>query len=81
MDAFFEGLFGNIEIALMLFFFIWLFGWAKGGLGNAKLAVFFAAVVLYLTAFQYRELIWVAVILFLFSTFGKELFNKLEGVK
>ena len=40
-----EGLLGNVEIALMLFFFVWLFNWAKGSLGSDKLAVFFAIIV------------------------------------
>ena len=81
MTACWDGLLGNMEIALILFFFIWLFGWAKGSLGNAKLAVLFAIIVVYLTVFQYRELVWLAVGLFLFATFGKELFAKLEGTK
>lgn len=81
MNAFWEGITGNLEIALILFFFIWLFGWAKGSLGSAKLAVLFAIIIVFLTVYQYRELVWVAVILFLFATFGKELFSKLEGFK
>lgn len=81
MNAFFSGLSANIEIALMLFFFVWLFGWSKGSLGSAKLAVLFAVIIVYLTVFQYRELVWLAVALFLFATFGKELFSKIEGSK
>ena len=73
-----EGLLGNVEIALMLFFFVWLFNWAKGSLGSDKLAVFFAIIVLFLTAYQFRELLWLAVAVFLLATFGKELFSKLE---
>ncbi|MBS3061458.1 MAG: hypothetical protein J4215_02640 [Candidatus Diapherotrites archaeon] len=73
-----DSLFGNLEIALILFFFVWLFSWAKGSLGSEKLAVFFAILIIYLTVFQYRELIWIAVALFLLSTFGKELFSKLS---
>lgn len=72
-----DALFGNIEIALILFLFVWLFAWAKGMLGSEKLAVFFAILVVFLTVFQFRELIWIAVILFLLSTFGKELFSKI----
>ena len=81
MNAFWSGLTGNLEVALMLFFFVWLFSWAKGSLGSAKLAVLFAVIIVYLTVFQYRELVWLAVALFLFATFGKELFSKIEGPK
>ncbi len=72
-----DALFGNLEIALILFFFVWLFSWAKSSLGSEKLAVFFAVLIVFLTVYQYRELIWLAVGLFLLSTFGKELFSKL----
>ena len=73
-----NSLYGNLEIALIMFFFVWLFGWAKGSLGSEKLAVFFAIVIVYLTVFEYRELLWLAVGLFLMATFGKELFSKLS---
>lgn len=78
-SVYFDALLGNLEIALILFFFIWLFGWAKGSLGSAKLAILFAAIVVYLTVFQFRELVWLAVFIFLFATFGKELWEKAPG--
>lgn len=81
MSVFWDGLTGNLEVALVLFFFVWLFSWAKGSLGSAKLAVLFAVIIVYLTVYQYRELVWIAVFLFIFATFGKELFSKLEGFK
>ena len=59
----------------------WLFSWAKGSLGSAKLAVFFAIVIVYLTVYQFRELVWIAVFLFIFATFGKELIARIEGFK
>ena len=67
----------NIEIALILIYFVWLFSWAKGALGSAKLAVIFAAIVTYITVVQFKVLIWLGVALFLFATFGKELFSKM----
>jgi len=69
-------LWDNIWIALTLFFFVWIFNWAKGNLGSAKLAIVFAAVIIYLTFYQYPELVWLVVFLFVFSTFGIEIFNK-----
>jgi hypothetical protein len=70
-------LISNIEIALILIYFVWLFSWGKNALGSGKLAVVFATIVTYITVFKFRELIWLGVILFLFSTFGKELFSKM----
>ncbi len=70
-------LIGNIEIALSLFYLVWLFSWAKNALGSAKLAIVFAVIVVFLTVWQFPILIWLGVLLFLFSTFGKELFSKM----
>ncbi len=81
MTVYTDALLSNVEIALILFFFVWLFGWAKGGLGSAKLAILFAAIVVYLTVFQFRELVWLAVAIFLIATFGKDLWEKSGGTK
>lgn len=67
----------NLEIALSLFYLIWLYGWAKNALGSAKLAIVFAVIVVWITVWQFPILIWLGVILFLFATFGKELFSKM----
>ena len=68
----------NIWIALTLFFFVWIYAWAKGNLGSTKLAILFAAIVVYLTFYQFPELVWIAVLLFLFATFGKEIISKMN---
>ena len=79
--SYWGGLFENLEIPFILFFFIWLLSWAKGTLGSAKLAVLFAFLVTYLTVYSYRELVWLTVLLFLFTTFGKDLFEKVQIFK
>ena len=79
--SYWDGLMDNLEIALILFFFIWIMSWAKGTLGSAKLAVLFAFLVTYLTVYSYRELVWLTVLLFLFATFGKDLFEKVQIFK
>ena len=71
----------NVWIALTLFVFVWIFSWAKGSLGSAKLAVLFAIIVVYLTAYQFPILIWGAVTVFILATFGKELFAKLNPLE
>jgi len=68
----------DFEIAVSLFFLVWVYSWAKGNLGSPKLAIIFAAIVVYLTVSQHRELIWLGVILFLLATFGKELLAKFQ---
>ena len=73
-----QGLFEHVWIALILFIFIWLFSWAKGILGSVKLAVLFALIVVYLTFYQYPELVWLGVIVFFLATFGKEIFTKVK---
>ena len=66
----------DLEIVISLFFLVWVYSWAKGNLGSPKLAIIFAAIIVYLTVSQHRELIWLGVILFLLATFGKELLEK-----
>jgi hypothetical protein len=73
-----SGLAENIWIAITLFLFVWIYSWAKGNLGSAKLAILFALIIVFLTFYQYPELVWILVILFLLSTFGKEIFSKLN---
>lgn len=67
----------NTWVALALFFFVWIYGWAKGNLGSAKLAILFALIVSYLTFYQHKWLVWFAVFIFMFATFGKEIVSKL----
>ncbi len=68
----------NVWIALTLFVFVWIFSWAKSSLGSAKLAVLFAIIVVYLTVYAFPILVWLAVAVFIFATFGKELITKLN---
>ncbi len=68
----------DIWIALALFMFVWLYAWAKGALGSAKLGILFALIISYVTFYTYRELVWIVVILFLFATFGREIFSKMN---
>jgi len=62
----------NIKIVVILFIFVWLFGWAKENVGSPALAVIFSIIVIYLTFFQYEFLVWLLVFLFLLNTIGKE---------
>jgi hypothetical protein len=74
MYAFWE----NVWLGLILFMFIWIYSWAKGNLGSAKLAILFAIIMVYLTFYSYPELVWLVVVIYLFSTFGKEVFAKIN---
>jgi hypothetical protein len=77
-SAYFNLLWDNLWIALALFIFIWVFQWAKGNLGSAKLAILFAIMIVYLTIYQFPELVWAGVALFFFSTFGKDFLGKID---
>jgi hypothetical protein len=70
---------GNIWIALAIFTFVWIFSWAKSNLGSAALAFVFAVVIAYITFYTNPELIWLGVALFVFATFGKEIFEKIPA--
>ena len=71
----------NLQIVLSLVYLVWIFGWAKKNLGSAKLAVLFAVIVVYLTFFQFPQLIWVPVIIFFFAVFGKGILEKIDIYK
>ena len=71
----------NLEIVLSLFYLVWLYGWAKKNLGSPKLAILFAVIVVYLTFFQFPQLIWVPVLIFIFAVFGKGIFDKIDIFK
>ena len=77
-NVYMQGLLDNVWIAIVLFLFVWLFNWAKGSLGSAKLAILFAIILIYLTVYQYPELVWFGVALFIFATFGKDVFSKMD---
>ena len=69
----------DVRIALTLVFFVWILNWAKDNLGSPKIAVVLAAVIVYLTFYKHKELVWVVVALILFSTFGKGFLSKVMG--
>ena len=66
----------DLRTVLSLFYLIWIYGWAKNQLGSAKLAILFAVIVVYLTFFQYPDLVWAPVTLFFISFFGKHILEK-----
>ncbi|MEK6970834.1 MAG: hypothetical protein AABW68_04050 [archaeon] len=67
----------NIHLALTIFLFIWIYNWAKGNVGSAKLALVTAIVIIFLTFYSFPELVWVLVGLWAFATFGKDVFSKI----
>jgi hypothetical protein len=77
-SLFVSSLMQNVWIAIVLFLFVWVFNWARGALGSAKLAVLFAIIIIYLTVFQFPELVWLGVMIFIFATFGKDVFAKVD---
>ena len=66
----------NIRIVLSLFYLVWIYAWAKKHLGSAKIGVLFAVIVVYLTFFQFPELVWVPVIFFFLAFFFTGMFEK-----
>ena len=74
----YEALFSNLETVLSLFYLIWLYGWSKKYLGSAKLAILFAVIVVYLTFFQFKELIWIPVLLFFVAFFFSNVLDKIN---
>lgn len=74
----FLSLMDDIWVVLVLFIFIWLFGWAKENIGSTALAAMFALIVVYLTFYSYPFLVWLFVALFVLQTAGKEFIAQLN---
>ncbi len=68
----------NIHLAITIFLFIWIYNWAKGNVGSTKLALVTAVVIVFLTVYQFPELVWLLVGLWAFATFGKDVFQKVN---
>jgi ABC-type bacteriocin/lantibiotic exporter with double-glycine peptidase domain len=69
-------LFDNIATVLGLVYAILIYAWAKKQLGNVVLAVLVAVIIVYLTFFQFPELIWVPVIFIFLAFFFSGMFEK-----
>jgi len=67
----------NFWIVLSLFYLIWIYAWAKKQLGSAKIAILFAVIVVYLTFFQFPELVLIPVIFFFLAFFFSGMFEKI----
>lgn len=76
--VFFLNLMDDLWVVLVLFLFIWIFGWAKENLGSAALAAIFALIVTYLTFYKYPFLVWFLLALFVLQTAGKEFIGQIN---
>lgn len=74
----YDALLDNIHLAITVFLFIWIYNWAKGNVGSAKLAFVTAVLIMFLTFYQFPELVWALVALWAFATFGKDVFAKVN---
>jgi len=74
----YEALFSNLQTVFSLVYLIWLYSWAKKYLGSAKLAILFAVIVVYLTFFQFPELVWLPIILFFVAFFFSNVLEKIK---
>ncbi len=73
----YDALADNIHLAITIFIFLWIYNWAKGNVGSAKLALVTAIVIMFLTFYQFPDLVWLLVALWAFATFGKDIFAKI----
>ncbi|MFH0970594.1 MAG: hypothetical protein V1776_04005 [Candidatus Diapherotrites archaeon] len=72
----YDALLDNVHLAITIFLFIWIYNWAKGNVGSSRLAIVTAIVIVFLTFYQFPELVWLLVGLWAFATFGKDVFTK-----
>ena len=68
----------NIQLALTIILFIWIYNWAKGNMGSAKMAFVTALIIVFLTFYSFPELIWLLVVIWAFATFGKDILTRVS---
>ncbi|MEI7961743.1 MAG: hypothetical protein WCI04_05400 [archaeon] len=75
-----EDLFLTIALILFIIYFIWIYAWAKKQIGPG-LGLLLAIVISFILFYNFPELIWVPLLLFLWSVFGKELLERVPKSK
>jgi hypothetical protein len=73
-------LMASFSVVLLIIYFLWFYAWGKKQLGE-KLGLLLAIGLMYLTFYTYPELIWFPVLLFLLSTFGKEILERIPKMR
>ena len=66
---------GDVWLALFLYVSITVFAWAKGKLGSPEVAILYTIIMMFLVFYQHDVLIWMALGLYLYQTYGKEIFK------
>jgi len=66
---------GDIWLALFLYISVFLFAWAKGKMGNPAIAMLYTIIIMFLVFYQHDLLIWIVLGIYLYTTYGKEIFK------
>jgi hypothetical protein len=76
-----EALSGNdliktAELLLLVIYFLWIYAWAKKQTGP-KIGAALALIISFLLFYNFPELVWVPVILYFWSIFGKDILERI----
>jgi uncharacterized protein involved in cysteine biosynthesis len=66
----------SLALVILIVLFFWIYGWSKNQAGT-KIGLLIAVLIMYITFFQFPELIWIMFILFILATFGKEIMERI----
>ena len=66
---------GDIWFALFLLFSVLIFSWAKGKLGDMRAAILFSLAMVILVFYQHPSALWAVVGVYVFWTYGKDMFK------
>ena len=75
-----EDFFLTISLILFVIYFLWIYAWAKKQIG-AGLGLLLAIAITFILFYNFPDLIWVPLLLFLWSVFGKELLERVPKTK
>jgi len=70
-----EDFFLTISLILFVIYFLWIYAWAKKQIGPG-LGLLLAIAITFILFYNFPDLIWVPLLLFLWSIFGKELLER-----
>jgi len=66
---------GDAWLAVFLYIAVFVFAWARKNLGDTRPAILFTLIIMTVIFAQHEIIIWVIAGIYLFSTYGKEVFK------
>jgi hypothetical protein len=80
MDLFSASFKHDIQLALVMVFFLMIFNFVRSMIGSVRVSLVFAATITYLTFYKHEMLVWSVVILIFLTTFVKGFLGSVKPI-